>query len=126
MQEKLFETKDIFGSLTLYKCTNKSILIVEPKGIINPSLVQIDLREAKKFGNMQSEKWTYLVNTEHVIFPNPLNLFFLRQIKDLPSISEYVVFAPSLVVRVLAKLTGFIIKPDRVLKTRKELLSLIE
>lgn len=126
MLEKYFETKDLFGHLTLYRDVEKGLFLVEPRGIINPNLIKIDLKEAALFGEKQKRKWVYLVNTKYVTLPNPLNLFFLKRIKKLPYLEKYVIYAPSIVVRLLGFFTIFIIKPDKVLKTEKELQFFIE
>ena len=117
---KLLEVNKSGGCLKLYGDEAKALFMVVPHGIINPALIKIDLLEAEKFGAQQSKPWTYLVDTSNVIFPNPLNLLFLRKIKHLPNLGQYVIYAPSLVVQVLGKFTNFIIKPDIVLKNKEQ------
>ena len=117
---KLLEVNKSGGSLKLYGDEAKGLFVVEPHGIINPALIKIDLLEAEKFGAMQSKPWIYLVDTSNVTFPNPLNLLFLRKIKHLPNLGQYVIYAPSAAVQVLGKITNFIIKPDIVLKDKEE------
>lgn len=120
MLEKYFETGDNFGSIVLYRDTQKGLFVVEPKGIINPNLVKVDLKEAYAFGEKFNKNWVYLVDTSKVTFPNPINLFYLKKIRVLPYVDKYVIYTPSAVVRFLATLTSFIIKPDIVLKTDEE------
>lgn len=126
MLEKCFETKDKFGSLVLYRDVKKGLFLVEPKGIINPSLIKTDLKEAYTFGESLQREWIYIVNTKNVKFPNPLNLLCLSKIKKLPYMKEYIIYAPSMIVRFLGRLTSFIIKPDIVLNEEKQFQELIK
>ena len=119
--QKLFETKKRGGYLEIFIDESRSLFLVCPRDIINPSLIKIDLQKAAEFGEKHAKEWTYIVDTTKVLFPNPLNLFYLSKIKDLPHITSYVIIAPNPVVRLLATLTSFIIRPNRVLKTREEL-----
>jgi hypothetical protein len=121
----ILEKKDFFGSLKISVSEEKGLFLIEPKGIINPGLVLADLKAAHQFGSEYQKPWIYIVNTENVLFPNPLNLFYLSRIKELPFISEYIVYAPSFVVRLLGSLTNLIIKPDQVLKNTDDLKSLL-
>jgi hypothetical protein len=116
--EKVFEFSKHGGSLSIYNA--KNLLLLKPKGIINPSIIKEDLNFAREFGTSFSKDWIYLVNTEKVLFPNPLNIFYLSKIKHLPNIKAYVIYAPSKVVQILGKLTELIIKPDMVLKSKAE------
>jgi hypothetical protein len=120
MLEKYFETKDQFGSLTLYKDIERGLFVVEPRGVINPGLVKIDLKKAYDFGQGQQQGWIYLVNSTSVLFPNPLNLLYLKKIKSLPYLKQYVIYAPSTMVRALVILASFIVKPDLILKSEDE------
>lgn len=105
--------KDCLGGVKLYQ--REGMLLVKPKGIINPNLVLRELKFAEDFALTQDAGWLYLVDTSQVIFPNPLNLFLLIKIKRLPGSPRYGIYAPSKIVRLMAKLTSFIIRPDLVI-----------
>ena len=120
-----FEHTDFFGSLKLFTDIEKGIFLVKPRGIVNPSLVKLDLKYANNFSLEVNKEWIYIVDTEDVLFPNPLNLFYLSRIKTLPNRSKYYIFAPSFIVRLLGRLTEFIIKPDKVISSRSEFESLL-
>ncbi len=126
MLVKTFEIKKRFSRLIIYQSKEDSLFIVEPHGIINPSLIKLDLLEAERFGNELKKDWTYLVNTKNVLFPNPLNLLLLNKIKLLPYINQYIIYAPSLVVRILGRLTFFIVKPNKILKNEADFKSYLE
>jgi hypothetical protein len=78
------------------------------------------LEAAKEFGSFIQKDWVYIVDTQRVLFPNPLNLLLLAKIKELPHNPMYYIYAPQLVVRLLSVLTGFIIKPDKVISSQDE------
>jgi hypothetical protein len=118
--EIYLKKKDFFGSLKITVDREEGLFLVEPRGIINPSLVQFDLEAAIAFGSEIKKPWIYIVNTKNVLFPNPINLFYLSRIKELPFRERYYIYAPRLVVRVLARLTGFLIKPDQIIKTESD------
>jgi len=88
-------------------------------------LVKDDLQIAKSFGLQLKRPWIYLVDTSENPIPNPLNLFYLRRIKKLPYIKNYIIYAPSLLVRLFIFLTNFIIKPDKIISEESEYLSYI-
>lgn len=107
------------GKLEIYSIRN--ILYLRPSGLINPVLIKEDLKAAMIFGLMNPKGWDYIVDTENVIFPNPVNLFYLKEIKKLPNLNRYITFVPDPKMRFLQKLTNFIIKPDKVLVYQEEL-----
>jgi hypothetical protein len=107
------------GRLEIYSIRNT--LYIRPSGIINPILIKEDLKAAMIFGLMNPKGWEYIVDTSNVLFPNPVNLFYLKKIKDLPNLNNYIIFSPDPKVRFLASLTNFIIRPDIVLVDQKKL-----
>lgn len=125
MYQHLNEILDItksFGRLRIYTHENK--FIVRPSGIINPSLIKIDLLMAKEFGD-KSSGWNYIVDTSEVIIANPINLIFLRSVKSLPNLSLYIIFAPSFISRFLIGVGKFIITPDQIITSSSNFKKLI-
>ena len=55
------------------------------------------------------------MDTSEVRMVNPLNVLALRRIPKLPYIRRYVVIVPSFLLRVGAKMSSWIVKPDHVL-----------
>lgn len=115
--KKIVDLKQSGGRLEIF--TKGKLFLVKPSGIINPSLVKRDLELAFDFG-LSNTDWIYVVDAENVLFPNPLNLLYLSQIKKLPNKKKYIIYAPSFVVRTLGKLTSFIVKPDLILKNKED------
>ncbi len=113
--QKLLDFKKSGGRLELF--TNDKVFLVKPSGIINPVLVKKDLEMAYEYG-LKHHNWLYVVDTTNVLFPNPFNLLFLKEINKLPNREAYFIYAPSVIVRFLARITNFIIKPDKVIKDR--------
>lgn len=107
------------GRLEIYSKGN--LLYLRPSGIINPILIKEDLKAAMIFGLMNPKGWDYIVDTEKVLFPNPVNLFYLKEIKKLPNLNQYIIYAPNPAFRLLQKMTSFIMKPDKVLVNQEEL-----
>lgn len=126
MKKILFTYQGKTSSLNIYHVIRKNILLVEPAGFVNPSLVRLDLRKAYEFCLGQERPWIYLVDTSKVIIANPLNLFLLSQIKRLPHLESYVIYAPSLFVRILAHVTRFVIKPQLVLRNPDQYYQFLE
>jgi len=80
------------------------------------------LKFLEEFDRSSKGKWTYIVDVSKVKIIHPLNPFLLKGLKQFSKMKEYVVYAPSPIVRVLLNLTNWINKPDRIIKDRKELL----
>ena len=112
------------GRLQIYSTEKK--LYIHPSGIINPVLIKEDLKAANIFGLMNPKGWDYIVDTEDVIFPNPLNLIYLKEIKKLPFLNKYIIFAPNPLVRFVSKFTKFLIEPDLVITKHKDLEDLLK
>ena len=52
---------------------------------------------------------------------SPLNPFYLTEIKEFRRMKEYVVYAPSPVVRKMLRLSSWLNKPDRIIETEAAL-----
>jgi hypothetical protein len=118
--KRIFLIHNIFGSLEIFEDEKRNLLLICPRGIINPSFVKADLKIAEEFGVRHKTRWVYLVNSQNVLFPNPLNLIYLRRIKNLPGLKAYVIYAPSLITRLMTWMVSFVVKPDIILKTEAE------
>ena len=96
-------------------------LCIAASGYVGPSLLRADLAAAAEFGRRHPDGWTYLVDTSGVRFANPLNVFWLRRIRALPNLRRYVVIAPSGFVRFMIRMASWLVRPDRVVRSRAEL-----
>ena len=108
-----FESKH--GFIDIFSNSTRSYLYVKPHDCIVPSLVIEDILFAQHFGLSAQANWNYIVDTTNVLIANPLNIFYLRQIKTFPNLKQYIVFAPNSIPRLMLKSTSFIIKPDLIL-----------
>lgn len=108
------------GEVKIVEDFEKHLFLARPRGIINPTLLDEDLKRAKEFSEKCSDHWTYCTNTEKVRLVNPLNILFLKEIKKLKKLREIVVYAPSFLNRMLIYLAAPIFRPDRVIKNKNE------
>jgi len=108
------------GQVHITKDFDCHYFLAHPRGIINPSLLDRDLKEATEFSEKLDCEWTYCTNTEDVDLVNPLNIFFLKEIKKLKNLKEIVIYAPSFFNRLLLKIAAPLIRPDRIIKDKKE------
>ncbi len=93
--------------------------LVRAFGYVGPSLLKADLAAAAEFGRAHPGGWTYVVDTTHVRFANPLNPIWLRRIRRLPNLQRYLVIAPNPMVRALIFLGRWIVRPDSVVKSAR-------
>lgn len=119
---KVLDIKRSFGRLRLY--TSKNKFIVRPSGVINPTLVKIDLKYARDFGEAALD-WDYIVDTSEVKFANPINLFLLRRVKSLPNLSRYVIYSPSKMTQFLVIIGELFMSPDKIIKSKIEFKKLL-
>ncbi len=110
-----------FGYIEVFINKEKSIIYAIPNGYVGPSLVKKDLAFLADFDLNSKEDWTYIVDTSKVKVVNPINPFLLKGLKQFSKMKEYVVYAPSPIVRLMLQLTNWINKPDRVIKEDKVL-----
>lgn len=118
----LFKIKEInapLGSVSLYTNTKRDLLYAKASGYISLGLVKKDLSFVQSFNTTRT--WTYLVDTSKVKFANPLNPFYLAQIKNISFLKTYAVYMPSAFVRLINQLYKNINRIDLILKTEKEL-----
>lgn len=118
--------RSYFGHIDVFTNSERTILYIIPHGYVGPKLVGKDLEFAFEFEKRHQNKWTYIVDTSKVKVANPLNPFYLRKLQKLKLMKEYIVYAPSRFVRMMLKLSGWISRPDRVLKTEESLLLELE
>lgn len=109
------------GTVDVFISSDKRTVYAIPNGYISPSLVIKDLAYLKEFDSASKVKWKYIVDTSRVKVAHPINPFFLRRIKQFSMMSEYVVYAPSSMVRLLLKMSSWISNPDRVLISKDQL-----
>lgn len=108
------------GEVKIVEDFDKHLFLARPRGVINPTLLDEDLKRAKEFSEKCSDHWTYCTNTEEVRLVNPLNILFLKEIKKLKKLREIVVYAPSVFNRILIYFAAPIFRPDRVIKKKNE------
>jgi hypothetical protein len=118
--KKISEKTDQGGRLEIFEDMEKSLFLAQPHGVINPTLLDEDLKRARAFSDIVRDHWTYLTNTEDVKLVNPFNILYLKEVKKLKRLKQIVVYAPSLMNRMLIYLAAPIIRPDLILKTRVE------
>ena len=64
--------------------------------------------------------WQKIVDISKAKIINPINPFLLRELRKLSKMKRYIVYAPSLVVRILINLGSWINQPDEMIKDEKE------
>jgi predicted AAA+ superfamily ATPase len=117
---KVSEKNESGGSLEVLEDFNKNFLLLKPHGIINPTLLEEDLKRARSFSQKVKGEWSYVTNTEDVRLVNPANLLYLKEVKKLKKLKQIIIFAPGFFNRMLVRMSAFIIKPDKVIKDRNE------
>lgn len=108
------------GDVRITKDFDHHFFLVHPRGFINPSLLDEDLKQARDFSENCKQPWTYCTNTEDVRLVNPFNILFLKEIKKLKKLKQIVIFAPGAINRLLIRLASPLIKPDRIISDKKE------
>lgn len=121
--QKLTSITSKSGKVDIYTNQQKSILHAIPSGYISPDLVKKDLQFLKEFDQQSHTKWKYVVDISNVDRVHPKNPFLLKGLKQLTKMSDYVVYCPSTITRLMIKMTSWINSPDRILKTDYELQS---
>lgn len=116
--QQLETVKANFGEITFFTNQDKTILLAKPKGYIGPSLVKKDLAYVEEFEKSIVHQWTYLIDISNVKAVSPINPFLLKGLKRFERMQEYVVYAPSPIIRMLLLLSSWINKPDRIIKTQ--------
>ncbi len=111
------------GHIDVFTNEERTYLNAVPHGYVGPSLVTKDLEFMNDFDLKSISEWSYIVDTSEVKVVNPINLFLLKGLKRFSNMKEYVVYAPSPIVRLMIQLSNWINKPDRVIKKKELLLS---
>ena len=115
--------EDPYGSVEIKTYDLLPVFFISAKGIINPHLVKKVLKEAEEFAKDHPKGWRYIVDTSKVRWGNPRNMLLMRKIKKLPNIKEYLVVAPSPIIRFGEGLTKKWLKVNQVFKNEDELMS---
>ncbi len=108
------------GRIQIFEDFHRRVFMAKPSGMVNPSLVAVDLNRAREFSEKVEGRWTYVTNTENVLMVNPFNLLYLKEVKKLPRLEQIVIFVPNALHRFLLKMASFIVQPDRIIKTKAE------
>ena len=119
MKEK-YRKEESDGGVKFTLDYDKHLFLAEPHGVINPNLVNEDLKRATEFSKKCTRSWTYCTNTQNVKLVNPFNILFLKEIKKLERLKEIVVFAPTFGNRILIRMISPIFRPDRLIKKEHE------
>lgn len=117
---KVSEKNDSGGKLEVMEDFKKHFLLLKPHGVINPTLLEEDLKRAREFSEKVDSKWSYVTNTENVRLVNPFNLLYLKEVKKLKKLKQIIVFAPGFFNRLLLRLSAPIVQPDRIIKDKEE------
>ena len=115
---RVSEKIDGGGRLEVFEDMDKHLFLARPQGVINPTLLEEDLKQATTFSIRCPDHWTYVTNTEEVKFVNPFNMLFLKEVKKLQKLKEIVVYVPGFFNRMLMYLAVPIFQPDRIIKDR--------
>lgn len=119
--KKIAHLKSFGGEVTLFYDHRRHSIYAHPKGFIHPKLVKLDLLEIEKLSHVLDEGWKYIVDTTEVIFANPLNLIYLRQIQYQKGFGGFHLIAPNPFIRLLQKLTSTYLGITSVHQNAKEL-----
>lgn len=116
---KTFKNKR--GQINVFRSEKDLSIIVTPQGFISKRLLQQFLQELKVITENQAGlSMNHIIDTSKVVFANPLNLFYMREIKKLKGIGWYMVIVPNPLLRILVFLTKWINKPDKVFKSMED------
>lgn len=111
-----------FGHIIVYALESPALLYIQANGYIGPSLLQETFELAQGFGKHHTNGWDYIVDTTGVKIANPLNVFWLRKIHQLPNLRRYIVITPAFfLVRMLIPLVSFLVRPDVILSSEEAL-----
>src|SRR5690606_3658234 len=117
---KRSEKNDSGGRLEVMEDLKKGVLLLRPHGVVNPTLLQEDLGRAREFSRKVKKPWSYVSNVEDVWLVNPFYLLYLKEVKKLRKLKHIVVFAPGFINRTLLRRASFLVRPDRIIKNKKE------
>lgn len=109
------------GELELCVRDSPPTFLVRAVGGIGPALVREGLARAAAFGEAHPKGWDYVADTTRVRIANPLNVFVLRRIRQMPNLVSYIAIAPSPAVQRAIRWTSWIVRPDRVVSSMDEL-----
>lgn len=123
---KVSEKTESGGRLEVLEDLKKNFILLRPHGVINPTLLEEDLKRAKQFSEKVKGEWSYVTNTEDVKLVNPFNLLYLKEIKKLKKLKQIIVFAPGFVNRMLIRLSAIIVRPDKIIKDKDEFRRTVE
>lgn len=121
--KQLIKIDSKFGHIDVFHIEAKNLLYAIPNGYVGPELVKKDLQFLGEFNDNTEDEWQYILDTSNVKIVNPINPFLLRGLSQLSKMKEYVVYAPSPMVRTMIILTSRINKPDRIIKSHDTLQS---
>jgi hypothetical protein len=123
--EKITEKKRSGGRVEIFQDLKRKFFLARPHGIINPSLLREDLDRARHFSNEVQGGWSYVTDTSDVKLVNPLNLFYLKEVKKIKHLKQIVVYAPNPLNQMLLRLASWIVKPDRIITEPREFAAFI-
>jgi len=93
-----------------------NVLVAKPSGYISLSMIKEDFEFVK---NYDSEGFNYFVDLSGFVIPNPVNLYYLRQLNTVPGLQKYIIVTDSLVLRLLIKSLRKILKFSEVINSKE-------
>jgi hypothetical protein len=118
----IYKYRDRCGGIIIRYDLNKKLFLVKSFGFVTPKLVKQDIQLAHKFAKECKQDWIYIVDTENLKFVHPLNIIYIKEIKNLNGLKKYIVFAPKLILRLLIYFAKPVIFPDRIIIQKSELI----
>ena len=112
----LGEVRGRYGHLVVRGCKDPAVFWVEAHGFVTPHLLRSDLALAARFAEASPPGWTYVADIGAVRAVHPLNPFLLRGVRRLPGLGQYLVVAPSRMLRALVWMGRPLVRPDAVLR----------
>jgi len=97
--EPLASTSTRHGRIDLYVDAGPRRVLAHPSGSIGPELLRREIAYLRAFASGRRAVWRYVVDVADVTVVNPLNVLWLRQVKQLPGLDRYDVASPSPVAR---------------------------
>lgn len=113
---KVANIESRFGFIEIFINQKKNLLYAVPNGYVGPELVKKDLKFLEHFDAACEDNWTYIVDISKVKLVNPINPFLLKRLRQFSKMKEYIVYAPSPIIRIMLNLNRWIIKPDKIIK----------
>ena len=113
MIEEIKSIKGKFGQIKIFQVSNNK-LVAKPSGYISTRMIKEDFETIKNYPGSAID---YFVDLRGFVLPNPVNFYYLIQIKQLPNIKSYQIITNKPFLKLVFKILQPILKFDAILET---------